>query len=115
MTANRKKAPEYLKDDHLSVGTKEYLKVLNSGDKPVESLSVPEARKVLVTAQASVKTDLSGIEESEKTITVDDHMLRLNILRPQGSKEKLPVFIFIHGGGWVLGDYPTHKRLARDL
>ena len=31
MTANRKKAPEYLKDDHLSVGTKEYLKVLNSG------------------------------------------------------------------------------------
>ena len=81
MTANRKKAPEYLKDDHLSVGTKEYLKVLNSGDKPVESLSVPEARKVLVTAQASVKTDLSGIEESEKTITVDDHMLRLNILR----------------------------------
>ena len=22
MTANRKKAPEYLKDDHLSVGTK---------------------------------------------------------------------------------------------
>ena len=115
MTANRKKAPEYLKDDHLSVGTKEYLKVLNSGDKPVESLSVPEARKVLVTAQASVKTDLPGIEESEKTITVDDHMLRLNILRPQGSKEKLPVFIFIHGGGWVLGDYPTHKRLARDL
>ena len=80
MTANRKKAPEYLKDDHLSVGTKEYLKVLNSGDKPVESLSVPEARKVLVTAQASVKTDLSGIEESEKTITVDDHMLRLNIV-----------------------------------
>ena len=79
MTANRKKAPEYLKDDHLSVGTKEYLKVWNSGDKPVESLSVPEARKVLVTAQASVKTDLSGIEESEKTITVDDHMLRLNI------------------------------------
>ena len=50
MTANRKKAPEYLKDDHLSVGTKEYLKVLNSGDKPVESLSVPEARKGWVTA-----------------------------------------------------------------
>jgi acetyl esterase len=25
------------------------------------------------------------------------------------------VFIFIHGGGWVLGDYPTHKRMVRDL
>ena len=89
MTANRKKAPEYLKDDHLSVGTKEYLKVLNSGDKPVESLSVPEARKVLVTAQASVKTDLSGIEESEKTITVDDHMLRLNKIGRASCRERV--------------------------
>jgi acetyl esterase/lipase len=25
------------------------------------------------------------------------------------------VFVFIHGGGWVLGDYPTHRRLVRDL
>lgn len=23
--------------------------------------------------------------------------------------------MFIHGGGWILGDYPTHKRLVRDL
>ncbi|MEL7124331.1 MAG: alpha/beta hydrolase, partial [Bacteroidota bacterium] len=22
---------------------------------------------------------------------------------------------FIHGGGWILGDYPTHQRLVRDL
>jgi acetyl esterase/lipase len=23
--------------------------------------------------------------------------------------------MFFHGGGWVLGDYPTHERLIRDL
>ena len=23
--------------------------------------------------------------------------------------------MFIHGGGWILGDYPTHKRLVRDI
>lgn len=110
-----KKAPDFLKDEHLSVGTKKYLKILNAGDKPVESLAIPEARNVLVSAQASIQTDLNGIEESEKVITADDHMIRLNILRPEGHPEKLPVFIFIHGGGWVLGDYPTHKRLVRDL
>jgi acetyl esterase/lipase len=27
----------------------------------------------------------------------------------------LPVFLFIHGGGWVLGDFPTHQRMVRDL
>jgi acetyl esterase/lipase len=32
-----------------------------------------------------------------------------------GSKPGAPVFVYIHGGGWVLGDYPTHRRLVRDL
>jgi len=114
MEENIKKAPDFQQDPHLSVKTKEGLKVLNSGD-PVETLSKDEARKVLVDAQAGVKVDLSGIEESEKTIEVDNHSIKLNIVRPEGKKDKLPVFIFIHGGGWILGDYPTHKRLVRDL
>ena len=25
------------------------------------------------------------------------------------------MFVFIHGGGWVLGDYPTHRRIVLDL
>lgn len=112
---NTRKAPDYLEDSHLSTKTKQFLKVLNAGDKPVESLPVKDARNVLVDAQASVKFDYSDIEESEKTITADGHELKLNIVRPAGASGKLPVFIFIHGGGWVLGDYPTHKRLVRDL
>jgi len=70
---------------------------------------------VLVGAQASVPVDLSGIEESEKTITAQGHTIKLNVVRPEGVKRNLPVFMFIHGGGWVLGDYPTHKRMVRDL
>lgn len=109
------KAPDYLKDPHLSVETKEYLKVLNGGGPAVESLSKEDARNVLVTVQANVKVDVSGIEESEKTITSGDQRVKLTIVRPKGVKEKLPVFIFTHGGGWILGDYPTHKRMVRDL
>lgn len=70
---------------------------------------------MLVKAQASVPVDLSGIEESEKTINIDGYTIKLDIVRPKGIKGKLPVFIFIHGGGWVLGDYPTHKRMVREL
>lgn len=113
---NKSKKPlNYLEDPHLSRKTKDFLKVLNAAEKPVESLPVPDARNVLVTAQASVKVDLSDIEESEKTITTDGYTIKLNIVRPLGVTGKLPVFMFIHGGGWVLGDYPTHKRLVRDL
>lgn len=106
---------DFLKDPHLSKETKEYLKVLNSGEKPVESLPVSDARNVLVDTQAAIKVDVSGIEETEKVILVDEHDIKLYIVRPKKAKGKLPVFIFIHGGGWVLGDYQTHKRLVRDL
>jgi acetyl esterase len=107
---------EIADDPRLSPGTKEFLKVLNSPAPPeLEKLPPLEARKVLEGAQASVPVDLSGIEESEKTINADGFEIVLNIVRPAGKTEKLPVFIFIHGGGWVLGDYPTHKRMVRDL
>ena len=106
---------DFLKDPHLSKETKEYLKVLNSGGKPVESLPVSDARNVLVDTQAAIKVDVSGIEETEKVILADERDIKLYIVRPEKTKGKLPVFIFIHGGGWVLGDYQTHKRLVRDL
>lgn len=106
---------DFLKDPHLSKETKDYLKVLNSGGKPVESLPVSDARNVLVDTQAAIKVDISGIEETEKVILADERDIKLYIVRPEKAKGKLPVFIFIHGGGWVLGDYQTHKRLVRDL
>ncbi len=108
---------DYATDARISRGTREFLKVLNSPAPPeLEKLSPEAARKVLETAQASVQVDYSGIEESEKTINVDGFEIILNIMRPaSAAAEKLPVFVFIHGGGWILGDYPTHKRMVRDL
>jgi acetyl esterase/lipase len=78
---------DYATDPHIDVRTRSFLKLV----------------------------DESGIEVSEKTIDSDGYKVKLNIVRPQGAKGKLPVFIFVHGGGWVLGDFPTHKRLVRDL
>jgi len=112
----REKPLDVATDPRLSRGVKAFLKMLNSaGGPPLEALHPLKAREVLVNAQASVPVDLSGIEESEKTITADGYTIKLNIVRPKGVKGKLPVFMFIHGGGWVLGDYPTHKRMVRDL
>lgn len=103
-------------DPNIGRETREFLKALNSGDgKPLETLAPKDARLVLVGAQKSVNFDYSDIEESEKTITQDGQTLKIHIVKPKGAKAGLPVFMFLHGGGWVLGDYPTHKRLVRDL
>lgn len=104
------------KDPNISMDTRAFLAELNSGDgPPLEELSPENARQVLVEAQKSVSYDYSDIEEMEKTITQDNQTITIHIVKPKGATEKLPVFMFFHGGGWVLGDYPTHKRLVRDL
>jgi acetyl esterase/lipase len=103
-------------DPRILTQVRNFLKALNSGSgKPIEQLSPRDARQILTDAQNSVEVDYSGIEESERTITQDGEQVKIHITKPSGTKEGAPVFIFIHGGGWVLGDYPTHRRLVRDL
>jgi acetyl esterase/lipase len=103
-------------DPHIESHVKAFLNVLNSGNgKPIEQLSPEDARALLVTVQASVKVDLSGIVVTEKTITQDGQTIKLNIVKPSNAKGILPVFMFFHGGGWVLGDFPTHERIVRDI
>ncbi len=88
-------------------------KLNSSGGKPMEQLSPKEARQVLTDAQANAQ--LPPAEVAQKTITADGQEISLTIVKPQGAIGTLPVFMFFHGGGWILGDFPTHERLVRDL
>jgi acetyl esterase len=73
-----------------------------------------EARKVLddVQAQPIEKPDVD-----EKWISVPAPVgdVRVRIVKPVGSTGALPAILYIHGGGWVLGNAGTHDRLVRDL
>jgi len=107
---------DYATDPNIDSRVKKFLKALNSGDgPPMEQTKPADARKVLEGAQNSVKVDLSGIDVTEKTIKQDGLSVKLFIVRPSGQTGVLPVFMFFHGGGWILGDFPTHKRLVRDI
>jgi len=108
-------------NDYVVSGVKKFLDALNSsGGTPIERLSPRDARQVLIDAQNSATVDLSGVDRSERIIDFDGKDLKLHIVKPAGVKPAgaaagLPVFMFFHGGGWVLGDFPTHRRLVRDL
>ncbi|MDZ7278537.1 alpha/beta hydrolase [Pantoea eucrina] len=97
-----------------TAGVASFLKALNSsGGKPMETLSPDAARAVLTGAQKGAT--LPPAQVSEKVITVLGKPLTLTIVKPANASGVLPVFMFFHGGGWVLGDFPTHERLVRDL
>jgi acetyl esterase/lipase len=107
---------DYATDPHLDPQVIDFLKGLNTGGPGLETMPALQARQVLVDAQKSVNVNLSGIEVTEKTIEQDGYTVPLHIVRPSGTANTvLPVFIFIHGGGWVLGDFPTHQRMVREL
>jgi acetyl esterase len=41
--------------------------------------------------------------------------LRLRLYRPHTSGQALPVLLYLHGGGWTIGDLDTHDVLCRQL
>jgi acetyl esterase len=42
-------------------------------------------------------------------------LVPLRILRPRNAPTTLPVIVYLHGVGWVLGNKHTHNRLIREL
>jgi len=93
-----------------------FLKSLAAGGgKTMEQMTPAEARAALVSTQSRIVVDLLKADVTEQIINSHGQTVKLVVVRPAGATEPLPVFMFFHGGGWVLGDFPTHERLVRDL
>ena len=73
-----------------------------------------EARKVLDDVQAQ-PIDMPGIDEKWIDVPAEVGAVRARIVKPVGSSTPLPAILYVHGGGWVLGNAGTHDRLVRDL
>jgi acetyl esterase len=73
------------------------------------------ARKVLDDIQAA-PIDKPEIDEKWITVPADVGDVRVRIVKPVGAAGLLlPTVLYVHGGGWVLGDAGTHDRLVREL
>jgi acetyl esterase/lipase len=44
--------------------------------------------------------------------TMDGHELKLDIAYPKDIKGKIPAIVYIHGGGWVLGDKDPNQAIT---
>jgi acetyl esterase/lipase len=77
-------------------------------------LTPEEARKVLDNVQAA-PIDKLPVDERWITVPADVGDVGVRIVRPRGAEGTLPVILYMHGGGWVLGNADTHDRLVREL
>jgi len=77
-------------------------------------LGVEGARKLLDDVQAAPIVQ-SDVVDEWITVPAEVGDVRVRIVKPAGSSGELPVVLYVHGGGWVLGDAGTHDRLVREL
>jgi acetyl esterase/lipase len=89
---------------------------VDATDEPpfLYELTPDGARKVLDDVQAA-PVDKLPVDEHWITVPADVGDVRVRIIRPAGVEGTLPVILYMHGGGWVLGNAATHDRLVREL
>ena len=80
----------------------------------IYELTPDEARKVLDDLQDQ-PIDKLPVQERWVTVPAEVGDVRIRIVRPPDSEGTLPVILYMHGGGWVLGNAHTHDRLVREL
>ena len=98
----------------LEPTTQKFADSLASGP-PTWSLSPEAAHKGLTDLQSRpVPLRPADIEDTTWPVGPTG-TTRIRIIRPKGAIGTLPLLMYFHGGGWVLGDKITHDRLVREL
>jgi acetyl esterase len=89
-----------------------------AGYPPFQSLTPAHARSAYAAGWASMQSE-GGEVDSVKDVTIESPAGALNvrIYRGEGThpQEVLPCMMFLHGGGWVIGNLESHDRLCRRL
>jgi acetyl esterase len=96
--------------------TQQFIDALVAADgPPIYALKPEEAREVLAAVQADPVGKPAALIEDTSLPVGPTGLVRIRIVRSENGPEALPVIMYFHGGGWVLGDKNTHDRLVREL
>lgn len=85
-----------------------------AGIPPMNELSVEEARALYYKITPLGRSP-SVAAVRDRSIPGDPHDIPLRIYTPHRDYRPLPVIVYYHGGGWVIGDLDTHDGPCRQL
>ena len=90
----------------------------SDGVNVLSQMSVAEARTHYDQVIAENNCDLAEVGGVEnRQIDGPNGPIPLRIIRPLGAdpSESLPVFVFFHGGGWVIGSVASREPQCRQI
>lgn len=86
-----------------------------AGGPPLYEQSYAAARAVLNKVQAG-PVRMPPAQVSRRTVPGGPTgPVPVHVVRPAGARGALPAVVYLHGGGWVLGNFKTHERLVREI
>lgn len=81
--------------------------------RPYSELGVVQARQQMIEASQQLGPPLAKVDSYDLSIPIQGAKLGLRLYRTR--PEPLPAVVFLHGGGWVMGNIDTHDVFCRDL
>lgn len=84
--------------------------------KPIYKLTPEEAREVISNIQKKDNYSIPALVENISFSSNSSEYTEVRLVRPEQSEDKkLPIIVYAHGGGWILGDENTYDGLIRKL
>jgi acetyl esterase len=108
-------APNAATDTRIDPQVRSFLAVINKDTTPFWELPQPKPQQILTDLQKQTSVDMSGVTVTDQTINQDGRTVKLYVMKPEQVSGKPSVLLFIHGGGWITGNFENHQRLLRDL
>jgi acetyl esterase len=95
----------------------DYYRAMNDAFPPLapdaDAKAVRRRFSEVAHAYSSARDDAVSTEEME--IPLAGRTLGARVYRPKGANGPLPLMVYFHGGGWVVGDLDTHDALVARL
>ncbi len=99
----------------LDPQVQQFLQTLTAlGAAPFEVVGVAEARAASAASSELIGPALEVAEIRDLAIPGAGGTIALRLYRPDRAGCH-PALVYLHGGGWVLGDIPTHERLCTEI
>jgi acetyl esterase len=78
-------------------------------------LPLNDLRQAIDGAATGDDAPMPDVAEAWFTVPAGVGDVRVLIMKPRGAEAPLPVILYMHGGGWILGSAASHGRLAGEL
>ena len=91
--------------------------------RSLEKKSGPRSHEVTPEQARDARSKMQAIDVPMPAVEFEDRLVPcgptgrvpVRIVRPKGASATLPVVMYFHGGGWVVGDKETHFRVVSEI